>query len=198
MNKIEENKSLKVYRKFVEGLKKKHGLTIEEVSENWRYCGGNGKQSHKKYWQMFNGKTTPFPPRERHCVCNHEIVETCYITDGKGWVLVVGNCCIKHFIENSGRTCEICGATHRSRNVNRCKECRLGRCDRCGDDCASKSTKCYYCKKGLKRECETCGKLHLNKIVNRCDTCRVGVCDECGRKCRPCFEKCYTCAYLKK
>ena len=198
MSKLEKNKTLGVYRKFVEGLLK-HGLTIEEVSKSWKYCGGNGKPRHVRYWKMFNkGKLIPFPPYEQQCVCDHPIVENCYITNGKGWILVVGNCCIEHFVENSGRTCEVCGEPHRNRHVNTCNNCRTGLCDRCGDSCTTKSTKCYACKKGLKRECETCGKLHLNNIVNRCDTCRVGVCDECGKKCRPCFEKCYTCAYLKK
>ena len=100
--------------------------------------------------------------------------------------------------ESGYRTCEICGIKHRNIVVNICKECRIGRCDRCGDSCSQKGKLCYNCKNGLKRECENCNKLHLNKKVNRCDTCRVGVCDECGKKCRPCFEKCYTCAYLKQ
>jgi hypothetical protein len=190
--------NLKVYRRFIEGLRK-HGLTLEEVSQGWKYCGGNGQQRHIRYWETFNnGKRLPFPPREHHCVCNHDIVENCYITDGNGRILVVGNCCIKRFIERSGRTCEICGTPHKNRNVNKCKDCRLGRCDKCGDSCSNKSNICHPCKKGLKRECENCCKLHLNQIVNRCDMCRIGVCDECGKKCRPCFEKCYTCAYLKK
>ena len=198
MNKLEENKTLKVYRKFIDGLKR-HGLTLEEVSNNWRYCGGDRRPRHISSWKMFNkGKMLPFPAKEHHCVCEHPIVENCYITDGNGWILVVGNCCIEHFVEKSGRICETCGATHRNRNVNKCKDCRVGYCAKCGDSCPPKSSKCYNCRMGLKRECTICKSLHLNKKVNRCDDCRVGMCDECDKKCRPCFEKCYTCARSKK
>jgi hypothetical protein len=95
------------------------------VVRNFKYAGGD-KGSHKKYFDLVN-KTTPLtkPPHTDRCVCGHYIKENCYITDGDGTVLVVGNKCIKRFITKSGRTCETCGGNHRNRTINKCNKCRL-------------------------------------------------------------------------
>ena len=189
-----------------------YGITFDEFKANFKYAGGDTDR-HNRYFILCY-KEGDRPDYCNYCLCDHYIKENCYITDGKQFI-VLGNCCIKRFLPKCTRTCEDCGKPHRNRTVNKCSECKFGKCENCGKKCTKGNSKCKECKKlcdcGAKsykygkcftccygKPCENCNKLHLNKIVNRCNNCRIGVCDECGKKCKPCFEKCYTCAYLKK
>jgi hypothetical protein len=198
---------LSLCQRFIDGLQY-YNLTLKDLEDNYKYAGGDYDEHNRYFILCF--REDQRPEHSSHCVCSQYISRNAYITDGHRFI-VVGSCCINRFVprDKRRRTCEMCGAPHQNRVVNRCKVCRVGRCDKCGDTCLHTCKMCYNCKIGnYKTECETCGELHLNKIVNRCDTCRphlrcdglrrLGVCDECGKKCRPCFEKCYTCAYLKK
>jgi hypothetical protein len=177
---------LSLCQRFIDGLKY-HNLTLEDIEENYRYAGGDYDEHNRYFMLCFQEEQRP--PFSSNCVCSQNIFRNAYITDGSRFV-VVGSCCITRFVprERRRRTCNICGAPHKNRVVNKCNKCRVGRCDKCDESCSHSYNTCYDCKNGNKRECENCGKLHLNKIVNRRDTCRVGVCDECGKKCRPCFE----------
>lgn len=98
----------------------KYQISIENL-KNTKYVGGD-KGRHARYWKMLF-KDEPFPPKQEKCVCNHIIKENCYIMF-EDKILVVGNQCIKKFTPNYNRTCEICGATHKSRKINRCKNCK--------------------------------------------------------------------------
>ena len=85
-----------------------------------------------------------FPEHQERCVCGHKIKENCYITKDDS-LLVLGNCCIKKFLPNSGRTCENCDKPHRNRKVNRCNSCRIGVCDDCNTKCNPDYKTCYNC-----------------------------------------------------
>lgn len=133
----------KVYKRFVEGLKK-YNLTYAEV-RNWTYCGGNMNEGIKYFKQCFeNSQLLPYINK---CICGHDIIENCYITnENKSIVLIVGNCCIKQFIETrKNKTCEICGDCHKNKIVNRCSSCRVGICDECNRRCNPSYKTCFRC-----------------------------------------------------
>ena len=45
----------------------------------------------------------PFPDKVKKCMCDHPIVESCFISKDfdVNTLLIIGNCCIKRFIEAS-------------------------------------------------------------------------------------------------
>jgi len=128
--------------RFIKGLRE-YKISYDDIYKNgWRYCGGNHKQ-HLNYFKLLF-KDEQLPPIAKSCVCGHSISENCYITDGKQ-KLVLGNCCIKKFIPNSGRTCSVCGDPHKNRVINKCNTCRSGVCDKCGSACDTNYRNCYDC-----------------------------------------------------
>ncbi len=131
-------------QRFIDGLKE-YGLTIEDI-KNWKYCGGNHEQ-HLRYYKLCFPKSKKTPEPVYQCVCKHPIIENCYITDGQKNVLILGNCCIKRFIEKSGRTCSNCEQPHKNRKNNLCNKCRekdQGSCSICKKPCLKASYK--YCR----------------------------------------------------
>ena len=137
------NEKLSFTDHFLKGLKE-YNLTYEEIlNGGWKYCGGY-KGRHRNYF-LIACPDDDFPKQKSHCVCGHKIEENCYITNGDE-ILILGNCCIKKFIPKSGRTCEICGESHRNRKVNRCNYCRIGICDDCGKSIKERYKICYNCK----------------------------------------------------
>ena len=148
-----------------------NGLTPETLNE-YKYAGGDGANGgnlrHLHYYELAR-PGEDFPEHVDHCeICDHFIVENCYLEHKeRGAIeLVVGNCCIKRFVEDSGRTCrnlckecvnanriaaatcDTCGARHRNRVVNRCKGCREHKCDKCGGVKTSHRTTCDSCHYG--------------------------------------------------
>lgn len=110
--------------RFINGLKK-YDLTPNEIIKgDWKYCGGDKKGRHLNYFNMVC-PDDEIPEKQSHCVCGHKIKENCYITNGDE-ILILGNECIKRFLRDgkSGRTCEVCGASHRNRKRNRCNNCK--------------------------------------------------------------------------
>ena len=133
--------STELIEKFIEGLAE-HGLTYEEVKQNWKYAGGDSRH-HFNYFLLCHTEHDQ-PDWTDRCVCDHIIKENWYITDGTDF-LVIGNCCIKKFIDKQTRTCDMCGQSHKNRVVNRCNLCRQGRCDTCGGKCSTKYKNCFKC-----------------------------------------------------
>ena len=134
--------------RFLEGLKK-YNISIQEIEDGeWKYCGGNKPGRRLNYFNMHPKLVQPEHVSE--CVCGHKIKEQCYLVNSEGKILVLGNCCIKRFIppEVSGKTCNVCGAPHKNRIVNRCNKCRVGVCDKCDRPCNPKYKVCYNCKFG--------------------------------------------------
>ena len=162
------NTSIKLTEAFLKGLET-HNLSYEMIlANNWRYCGGDNG-SHFRYFKLcFPNRI--LPEKVKNCVCSHAIKENCFITDGDR-ILILGNCCIKKFIPKKGRTCEVCGDTHKNTKTNRCKICNLKRL----------------------KKCNKCGNFHTNKYFDKCDTCLVGFCNICDKTIKPCFKKCFKC-----
>ena len=134
--------STELTARFIKGLQN-YNVTYDEIKNGkWKYCGGN-KDEHFNYFKLVF-PNYDIPPYTNECICEHNIIENCYITNGEE-ILILGNCCIKKFISKSSRTCELCQKPHKNRIVNRCNDCRKGLCDNCGKTCNEKYKKCYDC-----------------------------------------------------
>lgn len=125
---------------FIEGLKN-YNISYEDIGK-WRYCGGDGDESY--FELFFRNKNKPNIVRQNECICGQKIIRNYFISDGND-ILILGSTCIKRFLPNKSRTCDDCGAFHKNRKVNRCKYCRIGKCDVCNKVCNFKYKKCYTC-----------------------------------------------------
>jgi hypothetical protein len=195
------------YSKLLEGLKK-HSLTVEKVQEEgWKYCGGSSRQKMRYFRKLFPEK--PIPKQTSTCVCGHPIKENCYITNNKS-IITVGNCCVFGFIPEpegkSKKTCSECFSPHTNRNVDRCNDCRAGKCDKCDYPCPEKYTICFACKTGkIPGVCEDCNRT-CKKPYTLCFPCKYGIshelspsgfnrCRLCKKACKAPYKSCYECKY---
>ena len=156
------------------------GLTYEEVKQDYKYSGGS-KGSHRNYFDLcFSGD---IPEKVLECLCEHPIKDNCYLSKDFDYdsILIVGNCCIKKFIDKSSRTCFHCDAPHKNRTMNYCNDCK------------------EYIIRGYTKKCSSCNSLSksLSKS-NKCHRCSEGSCFECNKKIDPKFKKCYSCNLIKK
>ncbi len=156
-----------VSRAFHSGLKELDLYLYEEDGKTilWKYAGGsrnedhdNKAQHHYNYYQMAYADKYPMPDHKDACICNVAIKQNCFIVHNKlGRILVVGNCCIKHFLpeDRSGRTCEICEEPHKNRKDNYCFQCRdagYKKCASCRQTCCSDNEFCKPCYAKLLQE----------------------------------------------
>jgi len=123
------------FPRFVKGLYDR-GITYKELVQEWKYVGGDGRSrdenapchitSHQRYFEQVYGNSD-YPEWEGYCVCEHIIIENCYMAKRKdiNTMIIIGNCCIKRFMPNSGRgrTCQQCGNGHRNSKRNLCNLC---------------------------------------------------------------------------
>ena len=100
-----------------------------------------------------------FPDKVLKCMCDHPIVENCYISKDFdiNTLLIIGNCCIKKFIKASSRTCENCNAPHKNRSLNYCNNCK------------------DYIKRGFTKKCVSCHSLNKRLTSNNCGFLRFGL-----------------------
>jgi len=103
------------------------GLDFEDITKNYKYCGG-AQDEHLNYWKLLYGDKL-LPLYRNKCICQTKIERNCYIRKGED-ILVLGSCCIKAFCEYYGRTCEMCDTKHSRRKSNRCHDCKdFKKCD---------------------------------------------------------------------
>lgn len=132
-----------IEKKFEKGLIE-YDVSFKEIVNEWKYAGGN-KNRHLNYFKMMF-PTKNIPKEKEKCICGHSIQENCYITDkNHKYILVLGNCCIKRFLTNSGRTCEECGSHHQNRKLNLCNVCKVGICYDCRGKCDDRYNRCFQC-----------------------------------------------------
>lgn len=189
--------------RFVNNLKKLGFDYYNDVKENWIYCGGDGgknsKSSHLNYYLGHFIDKIIIPPKTNKCLCEHHIVENCYISSPDlTKTLAIGNCCIKRFIKKSGRTCEDCGATHKNRKFNKCNECKIKKCKNCNKKIYKR--KDNYCNLCRSIHCITCNKKCSYKY-DECYKCKFkdrfnGSCRDCNKKISHEYERCYNCFKL--
>lgn len=155
----------KISLQFIKGLEE-YGLTMKQAKYDFKYIGGDGKisrslylkflhkeitkttltrNSHLNYWLTTN-PNTPLPDKTHNCICGHPIIENCYIENiHSKEILILGNCCINRFVEKKGRTCKICGASHKRRLIDRCFDCSVGVCEKCETPCNPYYKRCHQC-----------------------------------------------------
>ena len=160
----------KIKSRLIQGLEQ-YNLTFEEFYDKWKYCGGDGD---KPYFRLCF-KDRELPKHKSNCVCGHDIIKNCYITNGVE-ILILGKCCIKRFMKHNTRTCEICEKPHKNRLVNLCNDCKTGHCHECKKPCNPKFDKCFKCK---------------NPDMH-------GKCYICKKDCNPNFQQCYPCYDAKR
>ena len=121
----------------------------QNYKEDWVYAGGD-EGRHRNYFEIFKqDKEVEKPPGAGKCCCGHDIVENCYVWNEKTKKIeVLGNCCIKKYLNKSGRTCSKCGEPHRNRKDNFCNKCRKNLCKKCLCEIDSKYKYCYDCYLG--------------------------------------------------
>ena len=120
-----------------------YNLTLEQVSK-WRYYGGSDG-SHLNYYRLCEGKSVePLDPQWECGMCGQDISENCYITDGSQ-ILIVGNDCIRRFVNDSTRTRTACGKPNTNRADNYCTACRK---ERKGNAAQARKAQAYYNKLG--------------------------------------------------
>jgi hypothetical protein len=89
--------------------------------DNYCYAGGDSGH-HSSYLATQRITVDRIPPKKDRCLCGHPISENCYIKHiPTQRLIVVGNCCIKRYLDKSGRTCEKCNKPHRNIKNNLCK-----------------------------------------------------------------------------
>jgi hypothetical protein len=177
--------------KFFTNLMCDYHISYEDAQVFFVYAGGNlstrsiNQSSHYNYHRMAF-KNAPLLADVSNCVCEHPIKNNCFIFDtrkkqsDKSAYINVGNCCIKRFMKNSGRTCGVCKKGHKNRKDNICNLCR---------DYGYKT--CYECQEVeicdglcvgcLKQKCKGCKS--MPKVVGHyCESCNILHCPSCDKK----------------
>jgi hypothetical protein len=177
--------SIKLRKNFLEGLETR-GITIDEFMK-YKYAGGN-KGSHRNYFKIC-GLLDKEPMITNKCICNHDIEEQCYLANDNKQVLIIGNCCIKHFLpeENQGRHCEKCNKKHRNTKDNYCKDCR--------ELCIN--IECFNIKKSYNSQCNECYKLKSWKDYCNKNKGLIRKCVYCDKPCGL-YKRCFDCNQLLK
>ena len=130
---------------FIAGMNA-YGYTLDEIKTEWMYCGGEFVE-HRGYFYSFFPKKRCLFDRHTNCVCGEPAQQNYYITNKKT-ALIIGKCCLKYFYEKRRiiiPKCTDCGAKHTNKIVNRCRDCRVEKCDVCGTKCENGERLCWNC-----------------------------------------------------
>lgn len=106
-------------------------LSAEEMFESYvyRYSIKNVDGEDSEGAELISGIHLKL---QEQCLCEHDIVENCFIQRKPGagddtwpeW-LIIGNECVKRLCEQgTAKTCVTCFRRNRSRNSDKCKDCR--------------------------------------------------------------------------
>ena len=165
-----------IYYLFLRGAAEKYGLTLEDLDE-YIYVGNDETAAGIHYFEV-KCPGEEAPEHTTQCVCDHEIIHNHYIRRMEtGHTLVIGSCCKKRFITHGGKTCQDCGKPHKNRKVDRCQECRIGKCDSCGKSIDQRYKECFSCKHEKPTTPPT-------TIVETSKPPQLGTCN-CGAMCKP-------------
>ena len=78
------------------------------INDEWHYCGGDN-QHHQNHFDLYNKSYENFEQSKKLINVFVSIVsKKRYINKDNTCILVLGNCCIKHFLPEgkSRRTCQ--------------------------------------------------------------------------------------------
>ena len=137
---------LGVCGKFIDGIYREYNLTIDDL-DDYVYAGGS-HDAGKRYFKLKCPNEEPPYLRDR-CICGTAILYNYYLrgpdSNGDQHIIILGSQCIKRFVVNSVKNCSDCGAGHNNRLVDRCNNCRVGKCDGCSRRCPDRYARCYNC-----------------------------------------------------
>ena len=161
-----ENK--KIYHKLVDGFKTIYDLDFEIVKNEYNKTGGRGCEADEKRFMVHFGVDREFPKQFHKCVCGHKIQNNCYISKNNDYdsIIIIGNCCIKHFKNGNRRICTECNATHKNIKTSLCNLCK---------------NKCKMCEKSFKTPLRN----------NKCFLCNKKTCIDCDELTK--YPRCYYC-----
>jgi hypothetical protein len=170
------------FEKIKEGLKA-FGETIENVSKNYLYIGGN-YDKHLIYYNnnhMKNMRKNICELISDECACSCFSRKLLLLLCKKETITLCKKCC-SFLGKFPGKTCEDCCKTHRNRSDNYCNDCReKTNCIKCNkrDICVDE-----HCSECLKKYifCKDCNINTVTKEGYRCSNCynRLKKC-ECGK-----------------
>lgn len=93
--------------------------------DDYTYAGGfKSKLNEVKnnYMLKLESEGIEYPQIKKNCECTHWIMQNCYVMHIETKkVLVIGNCCIKHF--QIKKRCSDCKRVHKRTKSNICNEC---------------------------------------------------------------------------
>lgn len=116
---------------------------VQDVEENWWFCGGRDTQPDSetpcpydqkewaRLWEHYFGNR-PMPDPTEWCVCLQDGLRyNLFISDGNR-VITIGSVCMYQFLPRIARQvkerrCEECHQVHKNRKDNYCSECRIAR-----------------------------------------------------------------------
>ena len=82
--------------KFYNNFKNLYDADLDDLNSEWRYHGSIKHEGDKGRGVYL--LKTPLPDYSLKCICGHAIKENCIVSNGKH-SRVVGNCCVKKFLE---------------------------------------------------------------------------------------------------
>lgn len=95
--------------------------------DDYEYAGGfKSKLNEVKnnYMLKLESEGIEYPKKKKNCECTHWIMQNCYVMHSETKkVLVIGNCCIKHF--QIKKKCSECKKVHRRTKNNLCIDCDI-------------------------------------------------------------------------
>lgn len=213
---------------------------LERLRDNLRRYGGTGdftKYTYKMdsrngaYWGLVcklyphyltlpiieNGHGFDADATYHTCLCGKEnIIHVKLVqmrSNTHAPLLVVGSCCVEHFMEKTSQThleCTTCHKPYKSTKYAECKDCRMRRdgkvCTFCGDPTARKTKICSECQ-SLNNDYERAAAFYRRKVAKRVfetwkeQTRFVVECRMCSTntkhwKARKQDNKCWTCFCL--
>lgn len=114
------------YLKFVEGLRKKYGISHDTFVSDYFHCGSSTSESTKAKRHGITKNIIKLLNTDQ-CLCGVKIKENVYFMNKKNFnnIIVIGNICKKRYIQESDKSsCLICFKPHQNHKYNYCNECK--------------------------------------------------------------------------
>ncbi len=109
-------------------MAKYHQILLAKLGDlkDYEFMGGytcKNNLEKSNYMRSYESMGVVYPELKKYCECSHWIKQNCYIRNMiTKEILVIGNCCIKHF--EIKKKCEICKVVHNRSKFNICLGCQ--------------------------------------------------------------------------
>ena len=166
--------SFNILRPFYEG-NFKYKITNKKLVENFCKIGiSYDELQTMTYIRNYDVNYDNYPKKSSKidvCICGYKSSHYIEIKD-KLLISLCGHC-IKPFIQNVSKNCELCNDIMKDIIYTLCKKCRQSHCFKCKNNITRKYTQCYDCKhKCIPGKCHVCNK-SIDKKYKKCYTCFI-------------------------